>query len=106
MTAKIATDGDLVAPLTTELRNALKAPRGSTPRAGTNVALWRLAGSWHVWSDGPMTGTWWLKAVDQEAIDLAAQLEKKPSRGAPVVVRVWKDCIAVESKQIQPRGRA
>jgi hypothetical protein len=106
MTTKTATDGDLVAPMTTELRNALRAPRGSTPRTGTNVALWRLVGSWHVWSDGPASGTWWLKAVDQEAAELAALLERKPSRGAPVVVKVWKDCIAVASKEIRPRGRA
>lgn len=100
------TDGDLLAPLTTALRNALKAPRGSTPKEGANVSLWRLAGSWHVWSAGPETGTWWLKALDEEAAELAALLLEKPSRGAPVVVSVWNDCIAVPSKQIRPRGRA
>lgn len=106
MSTTKTTDGDLVAPTTTALRNALKAPRGSTPKAGTNVTLWRLAGSWHVWSDGPASGTWWLKAIDEEATELAALLEKKPSRGAPVVTAVWKDCIAVASKEIRPRRGA
>lgn len=95
-------DGDLVRTLDERDRNLFDRPRGSKPRAGTTVTLWRLDGEWAVWSPGPEPGTWWLRAANPDARDLMGALTAKPDRGAPVARRVWRDCIAVLSKEIRP----
>lgn len=77
-----------------------------TPRAGTTVHLWRLPGTWHIWSEGPAVGTWWLRAADDQATRTLVPLTAAPVRGAPVVRAVWKDCIAVASRDIKLAGRA
>lgn len=98
-------DGDLLTPLDSTQRSAYLAPRGAPPRAGSIVHLWRLPGIWAVWSTGPTSGTWWVKAEDDVASQLVVQLEAKPSRGEPVVQQVWRQCIAVRSRDIRPAGR-
>lgn len=97
-----AAGGDLLRTLSIDERATYDQPRGTQPKAGTNVTLWRLPGSWHVSSEGPETGTWWLRPLDTAAADVGAQLVAKPDRGLPVVVRVWRGWIAVRSKDIRP----
>lgn len=94
-------DGDLLTELSPADRNAYLQPRGGAPREGTNVRLWRLPGTWHVWSPGPDTGTWWLRAIDETAREAAHLLGETPSRGEPVVKATWKDCVAVRSREIR-----
>lgn len=101
---KSKADGDLLIQLDGKDANDYKAPRGNPPRAGINVTLWRLPGTWHIWSAGPQEGTWWLRAVDRDAEETAEALAFKPSRGAPVVKATWKDCIAVSSREIRRNG--
>lgn len=102
--ARRAAAGDLVRVLDGAERSAYLGPRGAQPKEGGTVELWHLPGVWHVWSRGPETGTWWLRALDEDAATLAAQLEARPARGLPVVTKVWRDCIAVRSREIR-RGR-
>lgn len=97
-------DGDLLTVLTATDSTRYKAPRGGTPVAGVTVHLWRLPGTWSVWSAGPEPGTWWINALDQVALDLVEVLTVNPSRGHPVVRRVWKNAIAVRSRDILPWG--
>lgn len=67
--------------------------------------LWRLPGTWSVWSEGPESGTWWLQPVDDVATATGLLLEDASSRGAPVVLRTWHGSIAVRSRDIRPAGR-
>lgn len=100
-------DGDLLTVLAPEQRNDYLAGRGSVaPRLGTTVRLWRLPGTWSIWSAGPAVGTWWLRAVDDEARHIIGPLTAAPVRGAPVVRAIWKDCVAVASRDIKLAGRA
>lgn len=95
------TDGDLLRQLTGDEHNAYKAPRGSTPREGTTVRLWRLGGAWSVWSQGPVVGTWWLQAADDDARAVADAIAAAPHRAHPVVVGSWRQSIAVRGRDIQ-----
>lgn len=97
-------EGDLVRPLTPAESNDYRAPRGTPPRVGTSVTLWRLDGQWSVWSEGPEVGTWWLRPLDASATALGAALEVKPSRGFPVVTRTWKGAVVVRSRDIRHPG--
>lgn len=94
--------GDLVRALSDHERGLFDRPRGAKPRAGTSVTLWRLAGTWHVWSPGPEPGTWWVRASDAEARHLVEALTVKPDRGMPVARHLWRDCAAVSSREIRP----
>ena len=95
-------DGDLVRAVAERDRGLYGRPRGARPRPGTTVTLWRLDGSWVVQSPAPEAGTWWLRATGPVAKHLVAALAERPDRGAPVVRAVWRDCIAVLSKEIRP----
>ncbi len=95
-------EGDLLVQLNDRERQRYAEPRGNPPRTGARVHLWRLPGEWAVWSDGPAAGTWWLQPQDAAAHDVAVDLEARPDRGFPVVVKVWKGCVAVKSKDIIP----
>lgn len=95
-------DGDLLNMLSPDERALYDAPRGAQPAPGTTVTLWRLPGSWHVSSEGPEAGTWWLRPMDGDAAQVGAALIAKPDRGLPAVVRVHKGWIAVRSKDIRP----
>lgn len=101
-------DGDLLAELSGSDRCMMLAPRGSTPVPGAQVTLWRLPGTWSVWSAGPVTGTWWLNPSDGRAQRTAADLATKPDRGLPDVVQVAAGrttSIAVRTKAIRAGGR-
>lgn len=98
-------DGQLLADLTPEEASRHKAGRdGVQPVVGAAVNLWRLGGRWVVWSTGPDRGTWWVQAADDLALRLVQDLNARPSLGAPVVRQVWKDCIAVRTKDIRLGG--
>ena len=95
--------GDLVIELTpAQINDTIR--HGVKPRTGTVINLWQLPGRWAVWSEGPKAGTWWLTPRDDEARRVGAAIAAKPARGNPVVVDVWKDCIAVRSAAIKPSG--
>jgi len=97
-------DGDLLRRLDPDERHQYDLPRGSKPAAGTTVRLWRLGGTWSVWSAGPETGTWWVRPMDAMAHEVVELLAEMPVRGLPAVVRVTADAIAVRSKDIRPGG--
>lgn len=102
--------GDLLLPLSDDDRARYTGPRGSQPRAGTIVRLWRLPGTWSVWSAGPAVGTWWVQPHDEQARDVAVLLADKPSRGAPTVTAVWAGkggliSLSIRSKDIRSGGR-
>ena len=101
--ASKARPGDLVIELTPAQINDTKR-HGVLPRTGPVINLWQLPGRWAVWSEGPKVGTWWLTPHDDEARRTGAAITAKPARGVPVVVEVWKDCIAVRSAAIKPSG--
>jgi len=95
-------DGDLLRHLTADERAVRDQPRGAQPAPGSTVTLWQLPGTWHVSSEGPEVGTWWLRPLDAVAAEFGALLTDKPDRGLPVVVRAWKGWVAVRSKDIRP----
>lgn len=97
-------DGDLLHKLDAAERHQLDLPRGGRPRAGTTVTLYRLGGTWSVWSEGPDVGTWWLRPTDAMARELVELLTDKPTRGMPAVTRVASGSIVVRSKEIRPAG--
>lgn len=101
-----STTDNLLARLTSEEENRRKAPRGATPREGTVVTVWRLPGTWAVWSQGPTAGTWWLQAQDDEAARIADLVAENPSRAESVVTATWKRCIAVRARDIRTRTPA
>lgn len=98
-------DGDLLIPLSDEQRAQYDGPRGCQPAVGADATLWRLRGTWHIWSPGPTVGTWWLKPVDVHAQAVVEQLRIKPDRALPVVTALAGGCIAVRSKDIRSGGR-
>jgi hypothetical protein len=95
-------DGDLLMKLTPDERAMYDAPRGAQPAPGSTVTLWRLPGTWHVSSEGPEPGTWWLRPLDASAAEFGVLLTEKPDRGLPVVVRTHKGWVAVRSKDVRP----
>ncbi|QIK83007.1 hypothetical protein [Sanguibacter sp. HDW7] len=104
-TTRTRAEGALVRDLPPSDRSAMLAPRGSTPVLGTTVSLWRVEGRWSVWSAGPEAGTWWLRALDAAAQDVAREAAARPDSGYPAIVRSQSGCIAVKSKEIRSGGR-
>jgi hypothetical protein len=102
-------DGSLLRPLDASAKALMDGPRGGTPVVGSTVTLWRLPGTWSVWSAGPTTGTWWLQARDADAEHTLDALHGHADRGLPDVTQLYETprvrAIAVRSKAIRAGGR-
>ncbi|WP_263121152.1 hypothetical protein [Cellulomonas sp. RIT-PI-Y] len=102
-------DGDLLAVLDPSSKALMDGPRGATPVVGATVTLWRLPGTWSVWSAGPTTGTWWLQPRDDDAERILTRLVAAPARGLPDVTQVYDSprtrAAAVRTKAIRAGGR-
>lgn len=83
-----ATDGGPTMSVVRTLTRAQESDKigagAAHPAVGSSVSLWRIAGTWHVWSPGPKRGTWWLTAADGVADDVLATMRNGES-AAPVV---------------------
>lgn len=101
--------GDLLRELDPSDQRLMDGPRDGTPVAGSVVHLWRLPGTWSVWSAGPTQGTWWLQARDTAAEAVVDALHGHPDRGLPDVTQMYLTprvrAIAVTSKAIRAGGR-
>lgn len=104
-----AAPGSLLRALPASDKALMDGPRGSTPVVGATVHLWRLPGTWSVWSPGPATGTWWLQARDAHAEQVLDALAPHPDKGLPDVTQVYVTgrihAVAVRTKAIRAGGR-
>lgn len=91
----------LVRELTAEEANRYAAKRGFKPKPGRNVNLWRMDGTWKVWSEGPDTSTWWLLPVDDAARGVYASVSAEQGAGAPVVRTALQGAVAVHTKDVK-----
>jgi hypothetical protein len=102
-------DGALLRPLDPSTKALMEGPRGSTPVVGATVTLWRLPGTWSVWSPGPATGTWWLTPRAADAEHVLDQLELQPDLALPDVTQVYATArvraVAARTKAIRAGGR-
>lgn len=91
----------IVRELTDQEVNLRATKRGFKPKPGRNVNLWRMDGTWKVWSEGPAVSTWWLLPVDDEARDVYVAVRSVQGSGAPVVLQALQGSIAVHTKDVK-----
>lgn len=91
----------IVRDLTDQEVNLRATKRGFKPKPGRNVNLWRMDGTWKVWSEGPSVSTWWLLPVDDEARDVYVAVRSVQGSGDPVVIQALQGAIAVHTKDVK-----
>lgn len=91
----------LVRDLTGKELDLYASKRGFKPKVGRNVNLWRMDGTWKVWSPGPAVSTWWLLPVDDAAEEVYVAVRSVQGSGAPVVQQALQGAIAVHTKDVK-----